>query len=82
MRPGYMVDLIHRFNNIKRNSYDLEKKLESLNQLISDVEEACEMPIDDNEAMQEFIKNNVFLYNVYLDFIEEREETEDDLVLD
>ncbi|MFC4387489.1 hypothetical protein ACFOZ1_06640 [Gracilibacillus marinus] len=73
MRIGYMVDIIHRFNNIKHYSYNNAEKLESLNRLVSDVEEACEIPVGDPYAMKEFQKNNSFLYEYYQSILEERE---------
>ncbi|WP_018934493.1 hypothetical protein [Gracilibacillus lacisalsi] len=73
MRIGYMVDLIHRFNNIKRNSINQVEKIDALNRLIADMEEAFEIPVDDSYAMKEFKKNNEFLFNLYVEAKDERE---------
>ncbi|MGN8647922.1 hypothetical protein ACTNEO_05205 [Gracilibacillus sp. HCP3S3_G5_1] len=77
MRIGYMIDLIHRFNNIKRSSINQVEKIDSLNRLIADIEEAFEIPTDDSFAMKEFKKNNDFLFNFYTEVKDEREATAD-----
>ncbi|WP_091480216.1 hypothetical protein [Gracilibacillus orientalis] len=80
MRIGYMIDLIHRFNSIKRSSVNQLEKIDSLNRLISDMEEAFEIPTDDSYAMREFKKNNEFLFNFYMEVKDQREVTADAMV--
>ncbi|SFL39585.1 hypothetical protein SAMN04487943_101338 [Gracilibacillus orientalis] len=75
-----MIDLIHRFNSIKRSSVNQLEKIDSLNRLISDMEEAFEIPTDDSYAMREFKKNNEFLFNFYMEVKDQREVTADAMV--
>ncbi|MGP4038361.1 hypothetical protein ACTWP4_00420 [Gracilibacillus sp. D59] len=77
---GRMVDVIGRFNRIKYYSIDNQEKVESLERMITDLEEAFEIPVNDSYALKEFKKNNDFLYNIYMEIKEEREMTLDAMV--
>ncbi|WP_018934465.1 hypothetical protein [Gracilibacillus lacisalsi] len=76
---GRMVDVIGRFNRIKYYSIDNQVKVESLERMITDLEDAFEIP-NDPYALKEFKKNNDFLYNLYMEIKAEKEETQSAMV--